>query len=87
LGEIDNELLNLSKMILSINGEEKSLIEKYHFVLDMDPGDFSYITSYLEKFSMGIKPYVNVKCDDCGGTSPVGISFRSDFFVPSYKFE
>jgi hypothetical protein len=87
IGGIDAELLSLARMITSINGEEKSLIEKYHYIVDMDPGDFSYIGSYIEKFGMGIQPYMNIKCNDCGGTSPMGISFRSDFFVPSYKFD
>jgi ribosomal protein S27E len=87
VGEIDSELLSLARMITSINGEEKSLIEKYHYIIDMNPGDFSYIGSYIEKFGMGIQPYMNVKCNDCGGTAQLGISFRSDFFVPTYKFE
>lgn len=87
IGDIDDELLSLAKMIVSINGEEKSLIEKYHYITDMEPGDFSYISSYLEKYGMGIKPYMNVKCDNCGGNSQVGITFLHDFWFPQYKFE
>jgi len=88
ISDIDEELLGLAAMIQSINGEENnSLLSKYNYVLGMEPTDFAYISSYIEKYGMGIKPYVNVKCTNCGGISPTGISFRGDFFLPSYQFE
>lgn len=87
IGEIDPELLNIANMLTNVSRPEMSMMEKYYWVTNMNPGDFSYIASYIEKFGMGIKPYVNVKCSNCGGTGPVGISFRGDFFLPSYKFE
>lgn len=87
VGEIDDDLLNISMMLTDLNNPNMSMIEKYYWVMNMEPGDFTYIASYIQKYGMGIKPYVNVKCDNCGGTGPVGISFRSDFFLPNYKFE
>lgn len=87
VSEFDSELLRLSAMISSINGNNVGLLERYNYILEMSPPDLSYITSYLEKYGMGMQPYINVQCKKCGGTSPVGISFRPDFFIPSYKFE
>lgn len=87
VGEIDNELLNIAAMLENVNNQEMSLMEKYYWITNMDPGDFSYLASYIEECGMGIKPYISVKCSNCGGTGPVGISFRGDFFLPKYKFE
>lgn len=84
-GEIDSELLNIAEMIKEINGNKLNLLEKYKFILDLDPGDFSYISQYIESNGMGIKPYMNVKCEKCGGTAPVGITFHSSFLFPEFK--
>ena len=84
-GEIDNELINIAQMISEINGEKKTLLEKYRFILDMDPGDFSFISKFIETNGMGIKPYMNVTCKKCGGTAPVGITFQSSFLFPDFK--
>jgi len=87
VGEVDDELLAMAQMVKTINGKELTLLQKYHWVTELDPGDFAYMRSYMEKKGMGIKPYVNVTCKECGGTVPVAVSFRSDFFIPEYKFE
>jgi hypothetical protein len=87
LKDIDKELLSLACMIQTINGETKDLLERYYWMLEVDPLDYSYLNSYVEKYGMGVKPYMNVTCNKCGGMAPVGISFRSEFFLPSYSFE
>jgi hypothetical protein len=87
LGDIDNEILAMAQMVKTIDSKEKNLLQKYHWVSDLEPTDFSYLRSYMEKNGMGIKPFINVKCESCGGSTPVGISFRADFFIPDYKFE
>ena len=87
VGEIDAELLAMAQMVKTKNGKEDTLMQKYHWIINMNPGDYSYLKSYMEKNGMGIKPYVNVSCQECGGTAPVAVSFREDFFVPEYKFE
>lgn len=87
LKDIDKELLSLACMIQTINGEIKDLLEKYYWMIEVDPVDYSYLNSYIEKYGMGVKPYMNVTCNKCGGIAPVGISFRSEFFLPSYSFE
>lgn len=85
--EIDSELLAMAQMIKFINGKELSLIQKYHWIIELNPGDYSYLKTLMEKEGMGIQPYVNVTCDSCGGTAATAVSFRSDFFVPQYKFK
>ena len=85
--EIDSEILTIAAMISEIDGEEVSLLRKYEFVIGSSPQDFSYIVSYIEKFGMGLKPYMNVKCTKCGGISQMAITFHQSFFLPSYKFE
>lgn len=87
VGEIDTELLSIAYMLEDLSEDKKSLMEKYWWLTNMEPQDFAYITSYIEKFGMGIKPFISITCEKCGGITPVGISFRADFFLPSYKFE
>jgi len=84
-GEIDSELINIAEMVKEINGKNVNLLEKYKFILEMDPGDFSYISQYIENNGMGIKPYMNVKCEKCGGTAPLGITFHTSFLFPEFK--
>jgi hypothetical protein len=85
VGEIDSELINIAEMMKEINGKKLSLLEKYRFICDIDPGDFSHISQYIEENGMGIKPYMTVKCNKCGGTGPVGITFHASFLFPKYK--
>ena len=87
VGEIDDELLSMAQMIKTINGKDKTLLEKYHWILGVDPGDYSYLKSYMTKKGMGIKPFVNIECQECGGTASIAVSFREDFIVPEFKFE
>lgn len=87
IGDIDKELLAMAQMIKTINGNEKTLLEKYYWLVEMNPGDYSYIRTYMDKKGMGIKPYINVTCNECGGTAVVAVSFREEFFIPSFKFE
>lgn len=87
LGGVDDELLAMSHMVKTINGEKKSLLEKYHWLIELDPGDYAYLKGYMEKYGMGIKPYVNVNCNECGGSAIVPIGFQEDFLIPTYMFE
>lgn len=87
LKEIDDELISYSIMINRINGKEVDILEKYNYLLDLSPADYSYLTTKIGKFDCGIKPLLEVKCKKCGGIGPVGISFREDFFLPKYSIE
>lgn len=86
--DIDDELLGLSCMIDTVNGDNiENMLERYNYVLALDPQDFSYISTYIDKYSIGIDPIMNVECKLCGGTSPMGISFRGEFFLPKCSIE
>ena len=87
VGEIDDELLSMAQMIKSINGKQPTLLQKYNWIIGIEPGDYSYLKTYMEKKGMGMKPFVNIECKECGGTAPVGVSFREEFLVPEYKFD
>lgn len=87
VGQVDAELLAIAQMIKTINGQSKTLLEKYYWITDIEPGDFSYLKTYIEKKGMGIKPIVRVECKDCGGTGLVPVAFQESFFIPEYKFE
>lgn len=83
--DLDDDLISLSVMIDSINDEPKELIEKYNYLLDLEPSDYCYLISMIDEWNFGLKKYLEVKCDKCGGDALVGITFREDFFLPKYK--
>jgi hypothetical protein len=84
--KIDDEILDLAITIRSINGKEMSTLEKYEFINTLKAEDYVYLISYIKQYDIGIKPYINAKCTECGGITPVGITFSGSFFIPGYKF-
>lgn len=83
----DDELLGLAEMITEVDGDELSLIEKYNFVERLDSQDYVMLTNYIDKYGMGIKPYMNVTCDKCGGKSLMAVTFHRSFMLPTYNFK
>lgn len=83
--EIDEELLSISFMIDTVNGDTLDDVKRYNYLLDMSPEDFSKLTTYLNDISVGVKAFMNVTCEKCGGESHVGITFHPDFFLPKLR--
>lgn len=82
---MDSDLLGLASQIDTINGKRPMLEEKYQYLYS-NPQNFAVILSYLSKYSCGLQEDFKVKCNLCGGLNPMGISFRTDFMLPEYKF-
>jgi len=85
--EIDDDIVTMASMISTINGSSVPLHQKYLYLVELDAESFIDITSYMEKYSIGVEPIMNVVCSNCGGTSPMGITFHPAFFVPTRRFE
>jgi len=85
--EVDVELLAIAQMVKTINREEKTLLQKYNWVTELTPGDYSHLRSIIEKKGMGVKPYVNATCKECGGSAAIAVSFREDFFLPEVNVD
>ena len=83
--DIDDELLAISYMIKTINGNPLDDVKRYTYLLNMSPEDFSKITTTLNIDNVGVKSYMNVECEKCGGESHVGITFLPDFFLPKLR--
>lgn len=84
--EIDDEMLGISFMLDSLNGRKcEDMLERYKYVEMLSPEDFAFILTYIDKWAMGVDPTMNVECMRCGGNVPMGITFRSDFFIPKYS--
>jgi hypothetical protein len=81
----NDDILLMAAAISTINGEKKSLVEIYDYI--KDPKIYSQVKGYLNNFDFGVSNILNVKCNKCGGTAPVGITFQSDFFLPNYQFD
>lgn len=82
----DEEIVNTCRMIESINGEKKGMIDKYMYLTEtLDPANYSYLESYLESKSVGLEPTIEVVCKKCGGASETMLPFRPDFFLPKIR--
>lgn len=83
----DIELMNLAGSLDKVNGESLSLLQKYNYIVDkMDAEDFSYFVSYVDAFKFGVKDVINAVCNSCKEETPIGVSFRKEFFLPQYQF-
>lgn len=80
--DLDEDLLYISYMINTINGEHLDPISRYRYLLDVSSEDYATMTTYLSKYKVGIDPIMMVKCENCGGESPMGITFQPEFFLP-----
>ena len=83
----NKDILNIATVMTTVNGEEKVLQEKYDYLVDLkEPADYGYIEAYLKHIDIGISPILNVTCNNCGGSALSRVTFRGDFFTPSYNF-
>lgn len=84
----DLDILNIAGVISHINGEESnSLFNNYEFLVNLEPVDYAYILSGLEYIDIGVSDRLSVVCNKCGGHTHTGVSFRPDFFIPTYQFK
>jgi hypothetical protein len=82
--EIDDDFITNAVMIDEINGEKLDILEKYNYVINLTPEEYSFLISRMEEYNFGIKSFLNATCNKCGGVSPVGVTFQEDFFIPRY---
>jgi hypothetical protein len=81
----DDDILSLASCINLINGEDKTLKQKYDYLIGLDVGDYSVISTEMTDNEIGISTIINVKCSKCEKISFAGLDFREDFFIPKYK--
>jgi hypothetical protein len=83
LMNFDAQVLTVCKMIDTINGEKKGMIEKYMYVTEeITAGDYAYIESLIQDRTAGCEPTINVKCNECGGSTESVLPFQPSFFLP-----
>lgn len=80
----DGDTLALCMTVNEINGKSLSLLETYEYISNIKI--YSQIKGFASEFDFGISDELTVTCNSCGGTAQVGLSFREDFFIPSYRF-
>jgi hypothetical protein len=86
LMNFEDEMVSICRMIDTINGEKKGMIDKYMYLSEqLLPTDYAYLESYLENASVGLEPTISVKCTKCGGEADVLLPFRPDFFLPKVR--
>lgn len=83
--EFDEDILLLASRIVSINEKVMTLEQKYKYITNLTPADYAILETESANTEIGISTVINVKCDKCKETSPAGLSFRSEFFIPKYK--
>jgi len=82
----DDDIINICRMIKTINGEKMGTIGKYQYLTtEMSVPDYAHLESYVESISVGLEPTINVKCNKCGVASDTMLPFRPDFFFPTAR--
>jgi DNA-directed RNA polymerase subunit M/transcription elongation factor TFIIS len=82
--DINDDVVSVAASIEKINDKTYSLHDRYMYLVNAQPADYAFLESAISKNDVGINPIMNVKCNKCKGVSPVGVTFRSDFFIPDY---
>lgn len=85
LGRFDDETVTIASMIKAINGKKPKLREACEYVMDLDAEDYAYLRSYILSIDFGIDNEIEAICKGCGGRNSVQITFRPEFFLPTYK--
>lgn len=83
----NEDILNVASLISTINSERVSLSSIYDFLIALEPSDYAYIESYIKHCDFGLDPFVKTTCRHCREENRVAVTFREDFFVPTYTFD
>lgn len=88
LTRYDDETIQYASMIKTINGESVTMRSACEYLNSLGAEDSAYLQSYLSENDIGVIPVIQPQCGhtDCKEVNEVLITFRSDFFVPKYKF-
>lgn len=81
---IDEEIINISNYIKSINGVQKSTMQAYRYIEELDAISFSNFANYMADVNFGVKPYINIKCA-CGNIIQAPLTFSAEYFMPKIK--
>jgi hypothetical protein len=87
--KLDSDLAYTCAQIEYVEGIEfRSLKDRYDYLMNCHPSDYSYIESYINHISFGVRPFVEATCphEGCGLTSIQELFFRPEFFIPEHKF-
>jgi hypothetical protein len=82
--DLDKDLVSQAVLIREINGEKKTMLERYNYLATLSPESYVFFLSYIEKWSFGIKYVITAECSLCGGPNQMGVFFLNDpgFFLP-----
>lgn len=86
VAKYDDEIVSMAAMIKTINGKDAKLKDACDYIMTLDAEDYAYLRSYVLTIDFGINTTIETKCKHCGGENSVQITFRPEFFTPSYTF-
>lgn len=73
---------NLATCIESINGEEKTLVERATYFDAMHAKDAAYLRKKIEKIKLGYELKAEVECPNCGRIQSAEVNLDTEFFRP-----
>jgi hypothetical protein len=77
-------ILKCASIIQSIDGEDKSLIEKQKFVEDLSSRDINAIWKAYSKINLGVDLKTPMTCPYCQEHNDVQVVMNAEFFRPSF---
>lgn len=76
------DILDTAAYFKEVNGKSMTLMQAYHYILDLDPVDFSNLTNDLNPYIFNAYPYADFVCPICGEEVTLPIAFVPQFFLP-----
>ena len=86
IDSFDDDFLDLAMDIEMVNDSVLTLFQKYEYIKNMEPIDYSFLISFVNSVGFGVENVINATCNSCKGVTPQGVNFRSDFFIPKFEF-
>lgn len=83
--DLDEDILLLSAVLRTIDGQKVNLTDKYNHIVDLDPSSFVQLHNAYKKNEISVIPEMKVKCKACGEVVETPLNFRPEFFLPTYQ--
>lgn len=82
---LDSDVVMMAMRIKKVNGKTLNFEQAYKFISEMNPANFMKLVKVMNETDVEVKPNISVVCKECGGRVEIPMSFRGNFFLPTYS--
>jgi len=78
-------LYRMARMLRTVNGTEKSLMEAERYVRGLEMADSVFWQNEAERIEAGVDLTVYARCPNCGAENELQLPFTAEFFRPTTR--